>query len=129
MNQKITDLITALAEELKQSDAVKRHAFAKESYETDEVLSAHVAALNAQRAALAAEYSADPRDEDKITAINTRINELYQLITDSEAYTAYETASSEMDSFIQSVFDGLSALIKGGGGGCGSGCGSCGGCG
>ncbi|MCL2212319.1 MAG: YlbF family regulator [Oscillospiraceae bacterium] len=128
MNPTLTNLISALAEELGQSEALKRYAFAKESYETDEVLSAHMAALTAQRAALAAEYAADPRDEDKITAISTRINELYALITDSEAYTAFETASSEKDSFMQSVYDAIAAMV-GGGGGCGSGCGSCGGCG
>ena len=127
--ENITSLITAMSDELKQSDPVKRHAFAKESYETDETLTSQMAELTAQRRALAEEYRAEPRNENSVTAINNRINELYTAITNSEAYITLETAHSEMNSFLQSVFDAITALISGGGSGCGSGCGSCGGCG
>jgi len=127
--ENLKNLTEALAEELKSAPAVLAHVTAREVYESDEALLELMAELRTQRRLIATEYKKEDRDEKAVEAINARIDEIYKQITAADVYTALETTHNEMTKYLQGVYSGITAIVTNKGGGCGSGCGSCGGCG
>lgn len=71
----------------------------------------------------------DPMDEQTLTRVNDRINELYEFVTEHEAYKAYEEAGKRLNELISKVTKTITAQITGEtGDGCTHDCSTCGGC-
>ena len=97
---------------------------AAQAYEQDTEILRMITEYNVQQNALTEQYAQSERSEDTIKAIQTRIDELYELITGRASYQDFIRAKDESDAFVKMVNAELEAAITGNRG-CTHDCASC----
>lgn len=121
--------IKKVADIMKENDKYKAVTAAAEKYEKDPVISASMTEYSVQQQALAEEYKKAERDDALCTAIQNRINELYETIIASPVYEEYKKASDEYEVYYNAVYDELNYQLTGKRASCTGDCSSCSGCG
>ena len=125
----------ALGAAIQQDSRFVALQIARQNNEEDEGLQELIKELNLQRLNLNNEISKEPRDEEKLKAINTAFRAVYDEIMQNPNMQAYEAAKTDMDALVANI-NGILALCVNGedpetctpSGGCGSGCSGCSGC-
>lgn len=125
----------ALGAAIQQDSRFVALQIARQNNEEDEGLQELIKELNLQRLNLNNEISKEPRDEEKLKAINTAFRSVYDEIMQNPNMQNYEAAKSDMDALTANI-NGILALCVNGedpetctpSGGCGSGCAGCAGC-
>ena len=125
------------AKELQNDDRYILLDAARQRNDADEELQTMLRDFSTARIELNEEMAKDDRDEDKVTQLNMRINQLYNSVMTNENMLAYNAAKQGMESMVSHINAILSAAIDGGDPmtveepvACGSGgCSGCSGCG
>ena len=101
---------------------------AEEAYNNDPEMTRLVTEYNVEQSALSEAYAADERDDELIKAIENRINEIYDAVTNNDLYADYIRAKADWDELYKEVAAQLEFAITGRAP-CSHDCSSCGGCG
>lgn len=145
LTQEMKEIIAKLGELVKSDARCANIEKTIEDYEHSEELSALIGEYNAQQNLLAEAYNKPAEDqtasEEFKSAVQARIDTLYDQITTHPIYTAYVAAKTDFDALTQEIYAELQFVITGSrpcshncsscGGSCGDDCGddcSCGGC-
>ncbi len=127
LNEKIIEMIHALGKEIKEDPRASALQTAADIYNDSAELRTLITEYNVHQTALSAEYSKDEQDEDVIKNIEKRLEELYNEVTNNDAYIAYTTAKDEYDAYYSEILAELEFAITGHRP-CSHDCSSCGGC-
>ena len=134
------DAITMFKEaaaQLQKEEAFLALAHAMEQNDSDEALQQMIGDFNLARIDLNSELSksAEEKDGEKVAALNTKVNELYNQIMANESMAAYNEAKTEMDNLMQYINAILTTAVNGGDprtveepSSCGGDCSGCSGC-
>lgn len=128
----VSESAKALGELIKQDPVTAAYFEASDAYKQDPELKKLIFEYNVQQAALQEEYAKPEKDQKVIDAVNGRVKELFNEITNSEVYQTYLNAQNAMNELIDSVNREITMSIFGSmpDGGCTHDCSSChGGCG
>ena len=127
---KIIELAHALGEEIAKSDEIKNLERAKSIFDADEELQAKMREYEADRTLLGQEFSkADAADQNVITTIKERLEELSRVITANANYTEFANAQKAMNDLMNSVNAEIKFCITGERPStCTHDCSTCGGC-
>ncbi|MDR1892227.1 MAG: YlbF family regulator [Oscillospiraceae bacterium] len=132
----IIEQTRALGAAIQQDSRFVALQIARQSNEEDEGLQELIKELNLQRLNLNNEISKEPRDEEKVKAINTAFRAVYDEIMQNPNMQNYEAAKTDMDALTANITGILALCVNGEdpetctpSGGCGSGCSGCAGCG
>ena len=91
-------------EAIKEDERVKALNEAKKAYDEDKDLMRYVIEYNVQQKAMANEFEkGDDRDEVILKQIQNRIDELYDLIVNNEAFVAMNAAQEVVNNFMNEV--------------------------
>ena len=121
-------LIAELGELVKADPRNESIRQAIEDYERSEDLNALIAEYNAQQSVLTDAYAGEnPPDEAVTAALQQRIDDLYEAITNHPVYVAYLDAKKAFDSLTNGIIAELQYVITGERS-CGHDCSSCAGC-
>ena len=124
----IFEMATALGDALKQDEKLVALEAARKNYESDRQLQTLVIEYEVQQRAMQKE-AVDPNcDTHMIDMIQSRINELYEAITQNETYLALEKAQEEVNALMNKINGIITARITGQEPGCTHNCATCGGC-
>lgn len=124
----IFEMATALGDALKQDEKLVALEAARKNYEADRQLQTLVIEYEVQQRAMQKE-AVDPNcDTHMIDMIQSRINELYEAITQNETYLALERAQEEVNALMNKINGIITARITGQEPGCTHNCATCGGC-
>jgi len=130
--ERIIELAKILGQTLKEQQAFVDLEKAQNEYQSDEKVAQALREYEIQQMALSYEYQKEEKNEEVINAINTRLEELYEQITKSEAFKKYEAAQRRANELLQLVDRTIMAEINGEEddecGGCSHDCSTCGGC-
>lgn len=123
-------LAKMLGQALRKDDRLIRLEKARNAYENDETVAGLMTEYEVQQKALQSEAVKTERDAALVHAIQNRVDELYEKIVKSEAYTALEAAQNEVNELMNRVNAAITAEITGqaSAGGCTHDCKTCGGC-
>lgn len=123
-------LAKMLGQALRKDDRLIRLEKARNAYENDETVAGLMTEYEVQQKALQSEAVKTERDAALVHAIQNRVDELYEKIVKSEAYTALEVAQNEVNELMNRVNAAITAEITGQApaGGCTHDCKTCGGC-
>ena len=123
-------LAKMLGQALRKDDRLIRLEKARNAYENDETVAGLMTEYEVQQKALQSEAVKTERDAALVHAIQNRVDELYEKIVKSEAYTALEAAQNEVNELMNRVNAAITAEITGQApaGGCTHDCKTCGGC-
>lgn len=127
----IIEMAQALGLRIRSSNEGVRFEEAKAAYESNIEINNALMEYQIQQDLLSKQEDEDgePMDEQTLTRVNDRINELYEFIVNHEAYKEYENAQKELNELITRVNSTIVAQITGRTGGqCSHDCSSCGGC-
>ncbi|MCQ2424222.1 MAG: YlbF family regulator [Clostridia bacterium] len=128
LKQPTLDAIHQLGQMLKEDSRAATFLTAEHDYVTSPALNRLLAEYNANQAALAAEYGkGEEMDKEVISAIENRLNELYDGITGDASYDAYVRAKEDYDAMMETVVTELQYAITGERP-CTHDCSTCGGC-
>lgn len=128
----VSESAKALGELIKEDPVTVAYFEASDAYKQDPELKKLIFEYNVQQAALQEEYAKPEKDQKVIDAVNGRVKELFNEITNSEVYQTYLNAQNAMNELIDSVNREITMSIFGSmpDGGCTHDCSSChGGCG
>lgn len=128
----VSESAKALGELIKEDPVTAAYFEASDAYKKDPELKKLIFEYNVQQAALQEEYAKPEKDQKVIDAVNGRVKELFNEITNSEVYQTYLNAQNAMNELIDSVNREITMSIFGSmpDGGCTHDCSSChGGCG
>ena len=103
----------ALGELVKADERNAAIQNAVEEYEHSEELNNLIAEYNTQQDLLADAYAKGEASDDFKAAIQTRIDSLYEQITNHPVYTAYLTAKQAFDALTSEIFAELQFVITG----------------
>ena len=121
-------LIAELGELVKADPRNESIRQAIEDYERSEDLNALIAEYNAQQSVLTDAYAGETAPDEAVTAaLQQRIDDLYEAITNHPVYTAYLDAKKAFDSLTNGIIAELQFVITGERS-CGHDCSSCAGC-
>ena len=101
---------------------------AEDAYNSSEEMTRLVTEYNVEQAALSEAYAAKERDDALISAIENRINEIYDAVTNNDLYADYIRAKADFDELYKEITAKLEFAITGKTP-CTHDCSSCGGCG
>ncbi|MCL2018449.1 MAG: YlbF family regulator [Oscillospiraceae bacterium] len=128
-----------LGKVIQADERFKAYFAAKEKNDADEGLQNLIGEFNLQRENLTMEVSKSESDKNqsKIEELNSKMRETYEQIMTNENMRAYTEAKGGFDLMINKINQIIAMCCEGDdpdtcqpqSGGCGSGCGSCGGCG
>ena len=124
----IFEMATALGDALKQDEKLVVLEAARKNYESDRQLQTLVIEYEVQQRAMQKEAVDPDCDTHMIDMIQSRINELYEAITQNETYLALEKAQDEVNALMNKVNGIITARITGQEPGCTHNCATCGGC-
>lgn len=121
MEEKLTpemkDLIAKLGELVKADERCTRIQSTISDYEHSEELTALIGEYNTQQNLLADAYNKPEGDqtasEEFKSAVQARIDALYDQITTHPVYTAYVAAKNEFDALTQEIYAELQFVITG----------------
>ena len=105
--------VAALGELVKADERNAAIQNAVEEYEHSEELNNLIAEYNTQQDLLADAYAKGEASDDFKAAIQTRIDSLYEQITNHPVYTAYLTAKQAFDALTSEIFAELQFVITG----------------
>lgn len=126
-----------LGKAIQADERYKNYIAAKDKNDTDEVLQNLIGEFNLQRENLTREASKSDKDQEKIDNLNDKMRETYNQIMSNENMRKFSAAKAEIDMLINYVNQIIAMCCDGqdpdtcepAAPKCGSGCGSCGGCG
>ena len=124
----IFEMATALGDALKQDEKLVALEAARKNYESDRQLQTLVIEYEVQQRAMQKEAVDPDCDTHMIDMIQSRINELYEAITQNETYLALEKAQEEVNALMNKINGIITARITGQEPGCTHNCATCGGC-
>ena len=128
MDSRIAELAAELGKAIKEDERVKALNEAKKVYGEDKDLMRYVIEYNVQQKAMANEFEkGDDRDEVILKQIQNRIDELYDLIVNNEAFVAMNAAQEVVNNFMNEV-NGIITLNITGEIPCTHDCSTCSGC-
>lgn len=123
----IIKMATELGKLIKEDQIVKNLLAAKEAYEQDEYMNRLYTEYTVQQKALTMEFAKDEQDADFVAAIEKRIRELTEEITESPLFVAYQDAERDYNDLMQMVNDEINFQITGKRA-CNGNCSGCSGC-
>jgi Protein of unknown function (DUF964). len=109
----IMELATALGQLIKEDERMKNLAVAKEAYENDKEIQHALLEYRVQQTALTEEYKKSETDQTLIDAIEARISLLYDSITESDIFNAFNDAQEQVNALMVSVNDEITFQITG----------------
>jgi cell fate (sporulation/competence/biofilm development) regulator YmcA (YheA/YmcA/DUF963 family) len=117
LTQEMKEVIAQLGELVKADERCKRIQSTISDYEHSEELTSLIGEYNTQQNLLADAYNkpagdAMASDEFK-SAVQARIDTLYDTITTHPVYTAYVAAKNEFDALTQEIYGELQFVITG----------------
>ncbi len=128
---KIIELAHALGEEIANSDEIRALELAKGVFEADESLQAKMREYETDRFLLGQELSrdADKVDQNTVTSLKAKIEELTKEISSNTKYIAFSHAQNALNELMASVNAEIKFCITGERpSGCTHDCSSCSGC-
>ena len=125
-----------LGKAIQQDERYLRLMVAQQMNDSDEELQSLIGKFNLKRIDLNGEINKSEKDQEKITAINGEVKELYAQIMANKNMSAYNDAKNEVDGLVDFVMQILRGSLDGEdpdqieqkSGGCSVGCSSCSGC-
>ena len=125
----IFELAAELGRTLKNDKRLIALEEARVAYENDENVMKLMTEYEVQQRAMQNEIMQETRDDALIQTIQSRIDELYDTIVETEAYKALEAAQNEVNELMNAVNNTITFNITGEQpGGCTHNCSTCGGC-
>ncbi len=128
LSTEITTSIHALAELIKADERHLSVAKASEEYASNEELSKLLTEYSVHQNALSMEYQKDEPDEDLAKSIQSRLNEIYETVTNHPVYVAFREASEIYEEFTNEIYKELEFAVTGKREECTHDCSTCGGC-
>lgn len=99
----IMELAAQLGQAIKADARVKKMEEAKIAYEKDEEIQKLMLEYNAQQIAMAEEYKKDPVDEKIIEAIENRLNQIVEEVTNNATFVAISEAQEAVQALMTEV--------------------------
>ena len=125
----IFELAAELGKALKADERLVRLEEAKKAYEENKTLQRNIVEFDVQQKALQQEMTKPEKDTIFIEVIQKRIDELYKMITEDEAFVALNEAQAVVNELMNSVNSTITYNITGElPSSCTHDCSSCGGC-
>ena len=125
----IFELAAELGKALKADERLVKLEEAKKAYEENKTLQRNIVEFDVQQKALQQEMVKPEKDTMFIEVIQKRIDELYKLITEDEAFVALNDAQAVVNELMNSVNTTITYNITGEmPSSCTHDCSSCGGC-
>ena len=103
ISKEIREAAQALAKLIREDGRYQAYLAAADAYEKDTAVLQMITEYNVHQAALTEQYAQSERDEEMISAIQTRIDTLYEQITSSATYQDFIRAKDESDAFVKMV--------------------------
>ena len=125
-----------LGKAIQQDERYLRLMVAQQMNDSDEELQSLIGKFNLKRIDLNGEINKSEKDQEKITAINGEVKELYAQIMANKNMSAYNDAKNEVDGLVDFAMQILRGSLDGEdpdqieqkSGGCSGSCSSCSGC-
>ena len=128
-NKTIFELAAELGKTLKEDARIIALDKAREAFEADADVATLMTEYEVQQNAIHEEAMKEERSEDVLNAIQDRIEEIYNKITESESYKALEAAQNEVNALMEAVNNTITFNITGEEpSACTHDCSTCGGC-
>ena len=99
----IFEIASELGKAIKADERYVRFEAAKKAYEECAELQKNLIEYEVQQTALHNEYSKEEKDMVFIEAIQKRIDELYKLVTESDAFILYNQTQEGVNALMQKV--------------------------
>jgi len=109
----VMEIAAMLGAKIKEDPRIVRLNNARANYEQDANLITAMVEYNAQQTALTEEYKKAEADKEIISAIEKRLEELYNTITTSAAFIEYNAAQEEVNAFMNEVNEEITYQITG----------------
>ena len=113
MKERIIQIANRLGMEIAKSDEIKTLEAAKEAYQTDDALQAHMSEYETDRMLLAEEFSKDEVDQEAAAKLRERIEELTAEIMKNQNYIAFSEAQRGMNALMAEVNAEIKFCITG----------------
>lgn len=113
MNETILKMVRELGQEIKKDPRVSNYFTCENAYLSNVDLNRYLCEYNADQELVQKEFAKEERDQELIDTLNKRIRELYDLITEHEAYEALVRAKDEYDTLMNEVNTELQSAITG----------------
>ena len=113
MNKETLNACKELAQLIAKDERIIALDAAKKLYEEDAELKKLMTEYNVQQLALTEEYKKDVHDEEFINIINKRIEELYNMISNSPVMIKYMEAQEEVNAFMNEVNSEITFFLTG----------------
>ncbi len=113
LTSEMKEIIAKLGELIKADSRCHAIEETIAEYERSEELNGLIAEYNAQQNALADVFGKEEEDETLRSAIQTRIDALYDQITEHPVYVAYVDAKQAFDELTNEVYGELQFVITG----------------
>lgn len=125
----IMEMAIMLGQRMKNEETAQRFLKAREAYNQNTDLKTAFSEYNVQRMILEQEANKEEIDNELVKRIDTRIDELYEYITQNPLYTELEAAQTALNEELNKVMMKISEQITGiSSDGCTHDCSTCGGC-
>lgn len=130
------DLFKKAAVALQTDERYLALAAARKANDEDEALQEMIGEFNLARMDLNNEISKDERSDERVAALNAKVNDLYGKIMASEGMVAYNAAKAEAEALISHIDAIINTAMNGGdpmtvqepSASCTGSCSTCGGC-
>lgn len=114
MENRIMELAAELGKAIKEDERVKALNAAKKAYDEDKDLTRYVIEYNVQQKAISNEFEkGDDKDEVILKQIQNRVDELYNLIVENEAFVRMNAAQEAVNAFMNEVNGVITLNITG----------------
>ena len=125
----IMEMATMLGQRMRQEEEAVRFLKAQEAFNGSVELRTAFSEYNVQRMLLEQEANKEDIDNELVKRIDTRIDELFEMITHHPAYVEIEAAQNALNEALKKVMDKITEQITGESpAGCTHDCSTCGGC-
>lgn len=124
----IMEAASILGKTIKESETYVKFDAAKTAYETNAKIAEYMHEYEADKKTLDKAGEMEDVDTHLIDTLQSRLEELYKLITEDPIYTAYTNAQNEVNTLMEMVNDQITFAITGNMpcahdcSGCGGGC-------
>ena len=109
----VMEIAAMLGAKIKEDPRIVRLNNARAQYEQDADMMTAMVEYNAQQTALTEEYKKPEANKDIISAIEKRLEELYNTITTSAAFIEYNAAQEAVNAFMNEVNEEITYQITG----------------
>ncbi|MBQ7364881.1 MAG: YlbF family regulator [Clostridia bacterium] len=123
------DMAATLGQRMKEEPEAARYLKAREAFNASVELRTAFSEYNVQRMLLEQEANKEDIDNELVKRIDTRIDELFEMITHHPLYIEIEASQSALNEALKKVMDRITAEITGEyPDSCTHDCSTCGGC-